>query len=107
MRVLVTGGTGVVGASAVAELHRRGHAVRVLSRHARQREAWWPEGVDGWTGDVSDAGSIRGAADGCDVVLHLAGIVDEAPPERTFERVNVNGTRYVVMEAERAGVRKV
>ncbi|HET7373975.1 MAG TPA: DUF1990 family protein [Gemmatimonadaceae bacterium] len=107
MRVLVTGGTGVVGESTVRALHARGHQVRVLSRHAGRDERWWPPGVDGWVGDVSDEPSIRGSADGCDVVLHLAGIVAESPPSRTFQRVNIDGTRYVVLEAERAGVRKV
>jgi NADH dehydrogenase len=107
MRVLVTGGTGVVGESAVRALHAGGHEVRVLSRHAGRDERWWPAGVEGWAGDVSDEESIRGSATDCDVVLHLAGIVAEAPPTRTFQRVNIDGTRYVVLEAERAGVRKV
>jgi uncharacterized protein YbjT (DUF2867 family) len=107
MRVLVTGGTGVVGASTVRALDAHGHAVRVLSRHAGRDEPWWPAGVDGWAGDVSDDASIRGSAQGCEIVLHLAGIVAESPPDRTFQKVNIDGTRYVVMEAERAGVRKV
>ncbi|MDB4876785.1 MAG: NAD-dependent epimerase/dehydratase [Gemmatimonadetes bacterium] len=107
MKVLVTGGTGVIGESSVRALHRRGHTVRVLSRHAGRGEQWWPEGVDGWPGDVSNEKSIRGAAEGCDVVLHIAGIVDEQPPTRTFQSVNIDGTRYVVLEAERAGVKRV
>ena len=64
MKVLVTGGTGVVGESAVRALHRRGHTVRVLSRHAGRDQKWWPTGVDGWAGDVSDERSVRGSADG-------------------------------------------
>lgn len=107
MRVLVTGGTGVVGESAVRALHARGHDVRVLSRHAGRDERWWPPGVEGWAGDIADEPSIRGSADGCDVVLHLAGIVAESTPDRTFQRVNIDGTRYVVLEAERASVRKL
>ncbi len=107
MRVLVTGGTGVVGESVVRALHERGHAVRVLTRHAGRDQPWWPTGVDGWAGDVSDERTIRGAADGCDAVVHIAGIAAEEPPSRTFQRVNVDGTRYVVLEAERAGAGKV
>lgn len=107
MRVLVTGGTGVVGESTVRALHAGGHQVRVLSRHAGRDERWWPAGVEGWAGDVTDDESIRGSAADCDVVLHLAGIVSESPPNRTFQRVNIDGTRYVVLEAERAGARKV
>jgi len=107
MKVLVTGGTGVIGEAAVRALHRRGHAVRVLSRHAGRDQPWWPDGVEGWAGDVSDEKSIERAADGCDAVLHVAGIAAEEPPRRTFQAVNIDGTRYVAMEAERAGVRKV
>ena len=107
MKVLVTGGTGVVGVGAVTALARRGHDVRLLSRHAEHDARRWPEGVEPWPGDVADAESIRGAADGCDVVLHLVAVVDESPPEATFDRVNVRGTRNIVREAERAGVRKL
>ena len=53
-----------------------------------------------------DDKSVRGSADGCDVVLHIAGIVEEKPPRHTFQAVNIDGTRYVVLEAERAGVQE-
>ena len=106
MKVLVTGGTGVIGESTVRALHRRGHAVRVLSRHANA-EKGWPPGVEPWQGDVSDEASIRGAASNCDAVLHIVGIVEEHPPEATFQSVNIDGTRYVVLEAERSGVSKL
>ena len=49
---------------------------------------------------------MRGAADGCDAVLHIAGIVEESPPAVTFESVNVAGTANIVAEAERAGVKR-
>lgn len=107
MRVLVTGGTGVVGKAAVGALVARGHQVRLLSRHARQDAAEWPHGVEAHEGSVTDAASLRGSADGCDVVLHLVAIVRESPPEATFEAVNVEGTRAVVDEARRAGTRRL
>lgn len=103
MRVLVTGGTGVVGTATVTALVDAGHTVRLLSRHARSDSRQWPEGVEAQPGNVADAASLRGAADGCDVVLHLVAIVDEVPPDVTFERINVGGTRNVLAEAERAG----
>ena len=107
MRVLVTGGTGVVGISAVSALVRHGHTVRLLSRHAERDAAGWREGVTPYAGDVTDQGALTGAADGCDVVVHLVGIIEEAPPSATFDLVNIEGTRNVVREAERAGVRKI
>ena len=107
MQILVTGGTGVVGASTVSALLERGHDIRLLSRHAGHDARAWANGVAALEGDVSDPASIAGAADGCDCVVHLVAIVNEAPPDVTFQRVNVDGTRYIVAEAERAGVRKI
>jgi uncharacterized protein YbjT (DUF2867 family) len=105
MKILVTGGTGVVGTGTVTELLARGHEVVLLARHARDDVRQWPAGVTPHQGDVSDPASIRGAADGCEVVLHMVGIVDEAG-DATFERVNVQGTANMLAETERAGVRR-
>lgn len=105
MRVLVTGGTGVVGSGVVTRLVRRGHAVRLLSRHAREDVRQWPASVEPWPGDVAEPGSIERCAEGCDAVLHLVAIIsDEA--DATLERVNVDGTRHLVTEAVRAGVER-
>lgn len=106
MRILVTGGTGVVGVSTVSALLRKGHQVRLLSRHAGDDSQQWPEGVEPWPGNVADAGSIEGSALGCDAILHLVAIVDESPPEATFESVNVQGTSNIVAEAGRSGVQR-
>jgi uncharacterized protein YbjT (DUF2867 family) len=106
MRILVTGGSGVVGVGTVTELVRRGHEVVLLARHARDDARQWPNGVTPHEGDVTDPASIAGAADGCDAVLHVVGIVEESPPAVTFERVNVGGTRNMLAEAKRAGVQR-
>jgi uncharacterized protein YbjT (DUF2867 family) len=105
MRILVTGGTGVVGRSTVTALLQRGHVVQLLSRHADRDVRQWSHGVNPVRGNIADAATIIGAADGCDAVLHLTAIVDEHG-NQTFERVNVEGTRNVVREAERANVKK-
>src|SRR3954465_13933924 len=100
MRVLVTGGTGVIGNGVIPQLTASGHTVRLLSRHADHDAAQF-KSVEPITGDVSDAQSLGGAADGCDVIVHVAGIVAETP-DATFERVNVGGTRNLLAEAQRA-----
>ena len=106
MKVLVTGGTGVVGKAAVDRLLAAGHTVRLLSRHAEDDVRQWPEGVEARTGDVSSDEGVTGSADGCDAVLHVVGIVAEDPPHVTFQAVNVDGTRRMAREAKRAGVRR-
>ena len=107
MKVLVTGGTGVVGEGAIEALLERGHEVRLLTRHADADARRWPRGVEAREGDVASAASVRGAATGCDAIVHVAGIEEETPPDATFEKVNVLGTRHVVAEAERARVRRL
>ncbi|HUQ79598.1 MAG TPA: NAD-dependent epimerase/dehydratase family protein [Gemmatimonadaceae bacterium] len=106
MRVLVTGGTGVVGRATVDELLARGHDVRLFSRHAMDDVKEWAHRVEPYPGNVANEVEVRGAADGCEAVLHLTAIVAETPPDTTFETVNVGGTRNLVREAERAGVRR-
>src|SRR5438128_1771871 len=100
MRVLVTGGTGVIGHGVIPQLIASGHTVRLLSRHADEDARKW-NGVEPFNGDVADAASIRGAADGCEVVVHVAGIVAETA-DATFENVNAGGTRNMLDEAQRA-----
>lgn len=106
MKVLVTGGTGVVGKAAVDCLLHAGHTVRLLSRHAESDARQWKAGVEPHDGDVGGDAAVAGAADGCDAVLHVAGIVSENPPDVTFDNINVEGTRRLCREAKRAGVRR-
>ena len=105
MRVLVTGGTGVVGAWTVTALVQRGHVVNLFSRHATRDGERWGHGVHPIVGSVTNPSSLEGAANDCEAVLHLTGIVDESGAE-TFERVNVGGTENVLREAESAGVKR-
>lgn len=103
--MLLTGGPGVISASAVTELLRRGHTVRLLSRQATRDVQRW-NGVEPFDGDIRERASIRNAAANCDVAVHIAGIVAEEPPDRTFDAINVAGTRNVVEESTASRVRR-
>jgi uncharacterized protein YbjT (DUF2867 family) len=105
MKILVTGGTGVIGEGVIPELIARGHSVRLLSRHAKEDAKQWPD-VEPFEGNVADAASLNGAADGCDAVLHIVGIAEEHPPEGTFQKINIDGTRHMLDETKRAQVRR-
>ena len=62
MRVLVLGGTGVAGSLTVAELRRRGHEVRILSRKAGAVEG-------GVAGDLLTGDGLAAALSGVDTVV--------------------------------------
>ena len=103
MKVLVTGGTGVVGRAAVSALVERGHEVRLLSRHARRDAEQWGDAVESWTGDVARDEGLAGCADGCDAVLHVVGVVAAPAGGPTIEEINVEGTQRMLREAIAAG----
>src|SRR3981081_1959258 len=103
MKVLVTGGTGVVGQAAVTEILAGGHTVRLLSRNAVEDARQWPGGGGPWPASIGDRSELRGCAEGCDLVIHAAGIMEEAG-SLTYQTINVDGTRGILREAERCKV---
>jgi uncharacterized protein YbjT (DUF2867 family) len=70
MRVLVLGGTGMVGSAVVRELHARGVEVEVLTRHP-EKVAALPEGVRAVEGDLRSPATVRSVFRGADGVFLL------------------------------------
>jgi uncharacterized protein YbjT (DUF2867 family) len=102
--ILVTGGTGFVGPKIVHRLRAEDRPVRCLVRdpdRGKDLAAW---GCELAQGDVTDPESVRRAAEGCDVVVHLVAIIQGKPEQ--FERVMVQGLKNVVGAAKEAGVRR-
>lgn len=70
MKILVTGGTGLVGSQVVRELASRGATVSVLTRDPA-KAANLPAGVTAVQGNLLEVASIRRAFDGVDAVFLL------------------------------------
>ena len=62
--------------------------------------------VESITADVRDPDALQGAFDGCDEVVHAAGIIHPRRIGDLFS-VNVEGTRHILSEAIRAGVKRL
>jgi dihydroflavonol-4-reductase len=104
---LVTGATGFLGGHLVRELIGRGEQVRALARPTSDVRELVELGVEISPGDLSDSFALAKAADGCDRVFHLAGLVTHDRRRRDeLNTINVDGTRRV-LEAVEPGARVV
>jgi farnesol dehydrogenase len=100
-----TGATGFIGSRLVAELTRRGDAVRALVRPTSSREGLEDERITAVLGDLGDRGSLRVGMEGCHGVFHLAAYARNwARDPATFFDLNVGGTLNVLEAARAAGV---
>lgn len=100
MRVLVTGGRGLLGGAIVTELATRGHDVVSLQRTTAGHR---PPVIE-VLGDVTDKSVVARAMDGADAVVHAAARVSMVGPWDEFVQVNVTGTQVVLDAAAAAGV---
>jgi uncharacterized protein YbjT (DUF2867 family) len=102
--ILVTGGTGFVGGHVVHELRGRDLPVRCLVRDVRKASKLAAWGCELAEGDVTDPESLRRAAAGVDMVVHLVAI--RQGREADFRRIMVDGTRYLLAASKEAAVRR-
>ena len=105
MKVLLTGATGFLGRTVARRVAAHGHELRVLARPT-SRLFGLPAGHELASGDVTDASSLRRAAEGCQAVVHMAALVKVwVPDKERFEAVNVGGMRHALDAARQAGAR--
>jgi nucleoside-diphosphate-sugar epimerase len=103
----VTGGSGFVGGRLIERLVGDGVRVRALARTEGAAARIRDRGGEPVAGDLADGPALERGARGCEVVFHAAAHVEDWGDPATFERVNVTGTRNVLVAAQRAGARRV
>lgn len=109
--ILVTGGTGFLGAYIIKNLVEKGHAVRAIRRSPTlpffiDKQVW--ENVQWVEGNVLDVVSLEEAMQGIDAVIHSAAVVSFTKDKRKeMYAVNVDGTANVVNTALETGVRRL
>jgi nucleoside-diphosphate-sugar epimerase len=112
--VLVTGGSGYIGAMLVKELLDTGHEVRVLDSLLHNQEEIAAEqeraGVQVIRADIRDAQARKRVLAGAEAVVHLAAIVGDpacALDPQAADEVNVKATKGLVADAAQAGVQRL
>jgi len=99
-RVLVTGGTGFLGAYIIRELVEKGYAVRAIRRDNHPPAFISPttwQSVEWVSGDVLDVTGLEEAMEDVDAVIHAAAKVSFSTRDRReLFHTNINGTANVV-----------
>jgi dihydroflavonol-4-reductase len=105
VKILVTGGTGFLGAHLVPRLLAESHEVTVLARSSPGPAL---AGARHVAADLQDREGVRRALEGAQALYHLAGLVSFDPKDgrRMFE-LHVDATRLLLGDAREAGVGRV
>jgi nucleoside-diphosphate-sugar epimerase len=106
--IFVTGGTGFLGRHLVPALCRAGYSLRVLSRHPEDHP-WlnrYPD-MEVVTGDVRDSDVVHRAVQGCQAIIHAAGLFSMWHEAGDFHSTNAIGTENVMQAASAAAVERV
>ncbi len=95
MKILVTGGTGRVGANLVTRLLDKGHDIRTLvypgdASRANKLDAF--ANVETVTGDLRNLEDVRSAVKGVDAIVHLAAAFGGPFDNRQYLDINAMGT---------------
>lgn len=107
MIVLLTGGSGFIGAEIATQLADRGYSVRGTLRSLKRK----PEidsRIDWVEADLLDAASLAAAARGADLIVHAASpyVLDAKDPQRDLVDPAVKGTVNMLEAARQAGTVK-
>jgi uncharacterized protein YbjT (DUF2867 family) len=103
-RILVIGGTGMLGKPVAESLKANGFCVRLLARNPDKARHLLGQGYEIIQGDVNNADSLRTALNGVDGV-HIS--LKGGPTEADFDRMDHLATREIALVAREKGIGRV
>ncbi|MGI9226220.1 MAG: UDP-glucose 4-epimerase GalE [Candidatus Nanopelagicaceae bacterium] len=110
MRVLVTGGAGYIGATAVALLIDAGYEVTVLDDLSTGHADALPTNVKFIQGSLLNDADLDKALEGCDAVMHFAAkslVGESVEMPELYEKVNVGGSKALLAKMKEHGISKI
>ena len=103
MRVFVTGGTGLIGSTVVAELLDNGHTVLALARSDASALAAETAGAQPLRGALTDLDVVRAGAAQTDGVIHLAFANNFSSPDALAQAVAEESAALATLGEELVG----
>lgn len=97
--VLVTGAAGFIGSHLVKRLLTEGNTVVAFDVPGAPIPDTWRARVRIVHGDIANRDDVRAAMQGIGTVFHTAAIVSDWAPRAAFERVTLQGSRFVFEQA--------
>ncbi len=110
MRVLVTGGTGYIGSTAVEILLSQGYEISILDDCSMGHADTVPAGVRFGQGSLLNPVEVADALQGCEAVMHFAGkslVGESVEKPDLYQSVNVDGTRILLDEMRKQSITKI
>jgi nucleoside-diphosphate-sugar epimerase len=105
MKALVTGGGGFLGGAIVRMLRERGDEVVSYSRSSYP--ALDALGAPQFRGDITDKQALTAAAQGCDIVFHVAAKAGIWGDYAEYHAANVTGTEAVLAACRANGINRL
>src|SRR5690606_2821563 len=105
--VFITGATGYIGQRLAHTLAGQGIRVHALVRNPKAAGLLNHPQIRCFEGDLQDIESVRKAMKGCEQVYHVGGLARLVHKDSSlFYKINVDGTRNLLLAATDAGIRK-
>lgn len=107
MKLLVTGGTGFLGAHLAHRLQELGHEVTAIGRNQAKGEALTRRGIRFIAADLADEAAIKAACQGQEAIFHTGALSSPWGAPAAFYAANVLGTRHIVDGCLQHGVSRL
>ena len=107
MQIVVTGGSGFLGAHLSQALLTAGHHVHIMGRDFSSTDRLIAAGAIPIVADLRNADAVIAACKGMDVAYHVGALSAPWGRSQDFHEINVNGTAAVIEGCKRHQVRRL
>jgi nucleoside-diphosphate-sugar epimerase len=109
MKILVTGATGYLGSNFIKYLLKNGPSdINISALMRTELHSWQQDEISIIKGDLTSLQEDKFCNESYDVIVHFAALMadNDELPTSAFNRVNVEGTRNLILAIKNCGVRQ-